>query len=165
MERSTKSAWMEGGDLAEADVEDVPVPGNSVRVRALPAAYSNQAASEALKMTQVAGGDQVSTVDTAKLEVLQFAHGVIDPTFSVEDAEHIAQRYGPAFKKVVAKIDELSGVDKEAIQDANARFQGGGASANGSDVGDAAPARGDGPDVDLRAGREPAHDGAGDADR
>ena len=147
MGRSTKESWLEGpGDLKEAEVEDVPVKGQSVRVRGLPAAYSNQASSEALEMKTTARGEQIATVNTGKLEVLQFAHGVIDPKFSVEEAQVIATKYGPAFRKVVEKIDELSGIDKEAIEEANARFQAGGTSTNGSDVGDAARA-GDGGSV------------------
>ena len=131
MARSTKDAWLKGpGDLATAEVEDVPVPGESVLVRGLPAAYSNQASREALKMTTV-GMDQIATVDTARLEVLQFAHGVIEPEFTVDEAQQIAEKYGPAFKKVIAKIDALSGVDKEAITDATARFPSGGESRMG----------------------------------
>src|SRR4051812_1280117 len=118
MGRSNRDAWLSGpGDLTEADVEDVPVAGQSVRVRGLAAAYSNQASSEALELKTV-GTQQIATVNTARLEVLQFAHGVIEPQFSVEEAEKIAARFGPAFKKVIAKIDELSGVDKEAIEKA-----------------------------------------------
>jgi hypothetical protein len=125
MGRSTKSAWLEGpGDLKEADVEDVPVAGESVRVRGLPAAYSNQASSEALELKTI-GNQQIATVNTARLEVLQFAHGCIDPSFTVEEAQAVSERFGPAFKKVIAKIDELSGVDKAAVEEANARFQGG----------------------------------------
>lgn len=153
MSRSTKSAWLEGpGDLEEADVEDVPVKGETVRVRGLPAAYSNQASSEALKWVTGPRGDQTATIDTAKLEILQFAHGCIDPTFSVEEAEQIAQKFGPAFRKVVGKIDELSGVDKEAIQEANARFPSGGASASGTDVGNGAASGRGGPVVPVRTG-------------
>lgn len=137
MARSSKTAWLEGpGDLREADVEDVPVEGESVRVRGLPAAYSNQASSEALEMITGKRGEQTAKVNTAKLEVLQFAHGVIDPQFSVEEAERVAQKFGPAFKKVVAKIDELSGVDKAAVEETNARFQGSGEGEAGSDLGD-----------------------------
>lgn len=117
-----KDAWLSGpGDLKEAVVEDVPVPGESVLVRGLPAAYSNQATSEALEMKTV-GRDQVATVNTAKLEVLQFRYGVIDPVFTQDEAEAVAAKWGPAFKKVVAKIDELSGVDKDSIEAAEARF-------------------------------------------
>lgn len=146
MSRS-KEGWLNGpGDLEEAEVEDVPTKGESVTVRGLPAAYSNQASSEALELKTV-GRDQIATVNTARLEVLQFAHGVVDPSFTVGEAELIAQKFGPAFKKVVAKIDELSGVDKEAIETANAQFQSVGASENGTDVGDAAPPGSGGPDV------------------
>lgn len=153
MARSTKESWLSGpGDLKEADVEDVPVEGQSVRVRGLPAAYSNQASSEALEMKTGPRGDQIATVNTARLEVLQFAHGVIEPEFTVKEAEAIAQKYGPAFKRVVEKIDDLSGVDKEAIERAQARFPDQRASANGSDVGESAPAGSDGPHVSGRAG-------------
>lgn len=143
MSRSTKEAWLTGpGDLKEAEIEDVPVDGSSVLVRGLPAAYSNQATSEALEMKTTPQGDQVATVNTARLEVLQFVHGVIEPEFNIDEARIIAEKYGPAFKKVVAKIDELSGIDKEALESAQARFPGERASKNGSDVGDAAPGGG-----------------------
>ncbi len=121
---STKDSWLKGpGDLKEGVVEDVPVKGESVRVRGLPAAFSNQASSEALEMITGRRGEQTAKVNTARLSVLQFAHGCVEPQFSVEEAQQIAERYGPAFNKVVAKIDELSGVDKEAIEEANDRFQ------------------------------------------
>lgn len=133
MSRSTKQAWLEGpGDLQEADVEDVPVKGQTVRVRGLPAAYSNEATTSAAKFIANAHGEQVATYDTGVMEVLQFAHGCVDPTFTVDEAREIAQKYGPAFKKVVAKIDELSGVDKEAIENAAASFPVGERRANGS---------------------------------
>jgi hypothetical protein len=144
--RSTKDAWLKGpGDLREADVEDVPVEGSSVRVRGLPAAYSNQAQSEALELRTGNRGQQSATVNTARLEILQFAHGVIEPEFSVEEAEQVAQSYGPAFKKVIAKIDDLSGVDKEAIKDTKARFPDSGEGAsNGREAGaDASPGGGE----------------------
>ena len=135
MQRSTKDAWLQGpGDLREADVEDVPVQGQSVRVRGLPAAYSNQATSEALELITGRRGEQTAHVNTEKLEVLQFAHGCIEPTFTVDEARIIAQKYGPAFHRVVAKIDELSGVDKEAIEKTNATFHPGGSDEAGEDV-------------------------------
>jgi hypothetical protein len=152
MGRSSKSAWLEGpGDLKEADVEDVPTKGESVRVRGLPAQYSNQASSEALELKTI-GRDQIATVNTARLEVLQFAHGCVEPQFTVEEAQKVSERFGPAFKKVIAKIDELSGVDKEAINEANARFPSGGASENGTDVGDADSTGSSGPSVPSRTG-------------
>jgi hypothetical protein len=127
VERSTKDAWLNGpSDLREDDVEDVPTPGQSVRVRGLSAAYSNHAISEALEMKQGRRGEQTGSMNMAKLEVLQFAHGCIDPEFTVEEAQQIAERFGPAFKRVIAKIDGLSGVDKEAAERTNAMFPVGG---------------------------------------
>lgn len=153
MGRSTKSAWLEGpGDLREAEVEDVPVEGESVLVRGLPAAYSNEAQSEALEFKTTPKGDQIASINTAKLEVLQFAHGCIEPKFSLHEAEQIARTYGPAFKKVIAKIDELSGVDKESIEAAEARFPSSGTGPGGAELGDDAGAGSDGSPVHARAG-------------
>lgn len=124
MSISTKSAWLEGpSDLAEAIVEDVPVKGQSVKVRGLPAQFSNEAQSKALKMITGARGEQTATVDVAEMAVIQFQHGVVEPQFTYAEAKKVAERFGPAFHKVVEKIDELSGVDKEAIEEASARFQ------------------------------------------
>jgi hypothetical protein len=121
MGRSSKESWLSGpGDLKEADVEDVPVEGESVRVRGLPAAYSRDVIS-----------------------------GCVEPQFTVEEADAVAQRYGPAFEKVVSKVDELSGVDKEGIEEAQARFQssGNGATDEGEAGDIAAPVGGSGPDL------------------
>lgn len=142
MGQSTKESWLTGGDLREAVVEDVPVKGDTVRVRGLPATYSNQAQSEAMEMVSGRRGEQIARVNTARLEELQFLHGVVEPKFGPEDVKVISTLYGPAWRKVIEKIDELSGVDKEAIERAEARFQPGGEGANGSDVADAATRRG-----------------------
>lgn len=158
MGRLSKESLLSASDLEEAEV-DLPTIGGSVVVRSLPAAYSNEAASKALKMTEGPRGEQVATVDTAKLEILQVLHGLVDPKLSsVAEAEIFATKCGRAFKQVVAKIDELSGVDKEAIEKTDAKFPVGVEGANGSAVGDAVAA-GDGrPDVSPRVGV-----GAGDA--
>ena len=154
MGRSTKSAWLEGpGDLEEADVEDVPAEGQSIRVRGLPAAFSRDAISDAIEQRQV-GDTQFNSINSRKLGVLQFAHGSVDPKFTVEEADQVAQRFGPAFEKVVGKIDELSGVDKEGIEKTEARFQSGGnGTADQGEAGVPAPAAGSGgPAVPSRAG-------------
>jgi hypothetical protein len=53
----------------------------------------------------------------------------------VDEARLVAQKFGPAFRKVIAKVDELSGVDKEAIEKTNATFQAGGSEqANGREA-------------------------------
>jgi hypothetical protein len=133
MDRSTVQDWLDGpGDLKEAEVDDVPVPGKSLLVRGLPAAYSNQAQSEALELKTTAQGEQLATINTSRLEILQFAHGAVEPKFSEDQAQLVAEKYGPAFKKAIAKIDELSGVDKEAIEKAADTFPAGQRRANGT---------------------------------
>lgn len=148
MGRLTKDAWLSGTDLEEKDI-DIPELGGSVRIRALPATYSNDASSKALELKTV-GRDQIATVNTTKLEILQFQHGVIEPQFSLAEVETISSRYGRAFKRVVSAIDELSGVDKEALEQASARFPGG---PNGDSPGDGAP------DVRVPVGPEDGDDG------
>lgn len=151
MSRSTKDAWLQGpGDLKEDDVHDVPVAGMSVRVRGLPAKYSAEVQGQ-MKLTQQ-GREQVAKIDVASMERLQFVHGVIDPVFSEVEASQIQEKYGAAFRKVVAKIDELSGIDKDAIEQTEMRFPDGGAGETRSDVGDGTPAGSAGPDVPVRVG-------------
>ena len=140
-----KNALLEASDLIERDV-DLPSIGGSVRVRSLPAAYSNQASSEALEMVSGPRGEQTARVNTAKLETLQVLNGLVEPKLnSIAEAETFAKNCGPAFKEVIRVIDEISGVDKAALEQAEARFQGSGAStenggsARDSDSGAEAP--------------------------
>ena len=75
---STIQDWLDGpSDLKEATVEDVPVPGKSVKVRALPAKFSAQVSGQMKVTTE--RGEQVATVDVPKMELLQFLHGVDRP--------------------------------------------------------------------------------------
>lgn len=157
MARATKQAWLSGpGDLKEDDVEDVPHPGMSVRVRGLPAAYSAEIQGQ-LKVVQQ-GREQVAKVDVAAMEMLQFKHGVIDPVFTDDEVRQVQQRFGPAFRKVIARIDELSGIDKEALETTEQRFPAGGAGEEGPNVGDGPSGGNGGPAVHVRAGA-----GTGDA--
>jgi hypothetical protein len=139
--RSTKDAWLTGpGDLRETDVEDVPVPGQTVRVRGLSARYSAEVQAQ-LKLVQE-GREQVAKIDVATMERLQFVHGVVEPQFNEHEAKQIQERFGPAFRKVVAKIDELSGIDKDAIEATEARFPEGEGGQERAYVGDGASAGG-----------------------
>jgi hypothetical protein len=150
MSRSTKESWLQGpGDLKEADVEDVPVPGESVRVRGLSARYSAEVQGQ-LKLIQE-GTSQVAKIDVPTMELLQFVNGVIDPVFTLEEARAVQERMGPSFKKVIAKIDELSGIDKEAIEKTEQRFPDRGTSPAGMD-GNGVAAGDSGSDVPVRAG-------------
>jgi hypothetical protein len=151
MQRSSKDAWLTGpGDLKEADVDDVPVAGESVRVRALSARYSAEVQGQ-LKLVQD-GRDQVATIDVAAMERLQFQFGVIDPEFTAKEVAQIQERFGSAFRKVVSEIDRLSGIDKEAIEATEQRFPDGGTDAPGEDESDGSAAGNGGPAVHARTG-------------
>jgi len=151
MARSTKESWLQGpGDLKEADVDDVPVKGESVRVRGLSAKYSAEVQGQ-MKLVN-SGREQVAKIDVPTMELLQFVHGVIDPVFNEMEARQVQEKFGPAFKKVIAKIDELSGIDKEAIEATEQRFPDGGASEARAYDGDATPTGSGGPDLLVRAG-------------
>lgn len=156
MTRLSRDALLGASDLIEREV-DLPSIDGSVLVRSLPAAYSNQAMSDALEVTTHVGiggrQEQTAHVNTAKLEALQVLHGMIDPKLgSIEDAYVFAQQCGPAWRKVVEAIDEISGIRKEDIEKANAIFRPDGtgeeqpAVANGSSAGSGRP------DVPARTG-------------
>jgi len=156
MARLTKDALLGANDIRTKEI-DLETIGGSVVVQGLSASYSNEAQSEAVEMKQV-GRDQVAKVNTVKMEAIQVYHGLVDPKLdSVEEAQRFLERCGPAAVKVVEAIDELSGLDKEAIAEAKAKFPSGGADAAGAVVGDGAPAGGAGPDLPVR-------DGAGDGE-
>jgi len=149
MQRSTKDAWLQGpGDLRQEEVQDVPVPGQSVLVRGLPAKYSAEIQGQLKLVTE--GREQIAKIDVPAMELLQFVHGVIEPTFTREEAAIIQERYGPAFRKVIERIDALSGIDKEAIDKTEQRFPAGGEGESGPDVGDATAAGNGGPAVPAR---------------
>lgn len=150
---STKESWLEGpGDLREDVVEDVPVKGQSVRVRGLSAAFSNQASSEGLEIHLNERGQQTTKADSAAVQVLQFHHGVIEPKFTLDETKKIAEKYGTAFIRVIEKIDELSGVDTKAVEKADATFPSDGAGKTGPAVESGASPGDSRPLVSTRAG-------------
>ena len=149
MERS-QDAWLSGpSDLREADVEDVPVEGASVRVRGLSARYSAEVQGQLKLVTE--GREQIAKIDVPSMELLQFVHGCVDPVFTEDEARRIQERFGPAFRKVVAKIDELSGIDKQAVEAVEERFHLGGASPDGPADDEVAAGSGRS-DIPVRAG-------------
>ncbi len=146
MARSNKDAWLRSGagDLATEDVVvDFPNPGDTVKVRALPASYSARVSSQFV-IENEGTGKQKSRIDVETMEVLQFAGGVIEPEFTEAEARQIAENFGPVFRKVIEVIDRLSGVNKEEVKAAEARFLDSGESRNGSAVADGDTAGGSG---------------------
>lgn len=124
MGRLSTKDLCEASDLREAEI-DLKALGGSVIVQGLGAAFSNEAQSQALEMKTV-GNAQIASINTALLEEIQLCHGLKDPRLSREQARKFMENNGPSVREIIAKIDELSGVDKDAIEEANARFQGGG---------------------------------------
>lgn len=133
MARLSKEALTSASDLKQKEV-DLPSIGGSVIVRALPAAYSNQAQSDATELKNTSAGEQFVSVNVARLEAIQVLHGMVDPKFdSLEEVEEFASNVGPAWVEIVRTIDKLSAIDKEAIEAAEARFpRGGGEQASGN---------------------------------
>lgn len=148
----TKDALLGASDIVEREI-DLPSIGGSVKVRSLPAAYANQAMSEALEVTTGRRGEQSAKVNTEKLEALQVLHGLVEPKLdTLEEVRTFALHCGPAWRKVVEAIDELSGLDKDAVDKANALFRSGGPGEGGSDLGNGTSPGHDRPDLSVRAG-------------
>jgi len=141
MTRLSKDALLGASDLAKKEVE-LDTIGGSVVVQGLGAKFSNEAQSEALEMKTI-GDAQIARVDTAKLEAIQVYNGLVEPKLdSLEEAVQFMENCGPAVRAVVGAIDELSGLDKKAIEEAKARFPAGEkAAGTGAEAsGDGAPA-------------------------
>lgn len=124
MGRLTSEDLRGASDLREEEVY-VETLGGSVVVQGLGAAFSNDAQSQALEMKTI-GDTQIASVNTALLEEIQIHHGLKDPSLSREEVRGFMERCGPAVRVIANKIDELSGVDKKAIEEATARFPSGG---------------------------------------
>lgn len=125
MARLNKDAWRKPSlKTKEVEVEEL---GGSVLVRELPAKFSAEVSSKIEMVSR--GREQIARVDTATMERLQFAYGVIDddgqPMFTEEEVKNLQENHGRAFKTVIGVIDEISGIDKEAIEKAESRFPGG----------------------------------------
>lgn len=152
MYRLTKDALLGASDLDEREVE-LPSIGGSVLVRSLPAKYSNEAITEALEVSTSRRGEQTSRVNTSKLEALKVLHGLIEPRFdTIEEVYSFAEKCGPAWQRIVETIDEISGINKEAVEKTTAMFPVGGQGAGGSAVGNGTRAGGSEPDIRVRTG-------------
>lgn len=141
----TKDALLGASDLVERDVDLRPAVDGSVRVRSLPASYSNEASSASLEMvTDPRTGRQTAKADTGKLEELQVLHGLVDPKLdSIDEVRLLSRRLGASWQKIIRTINEISGIDEEAIKRTEELFQTSGLPPAGVS-GDAAVAAGNG---------------------
>jgi hypothetical protein len=102
-------------DLEERDVEDVF--GGKVRVRARSAHAATQVVQGNVKMVRGQPDVQIAAVQIAKFE-----RGVIAPKFTHDQVVRLHRTSGPSFTKVVAAIDEISGMTEDAEEEAEATF-------------------------------------------
>jgi hypothetical protein len=159
----SKDALLAASDLTEREVDLTPHVDGSVRVRSLPAAYANQAVSEAMEMTTSTSGAQTARVNSARLEELQVLHGLIEPKLdSLDEVQRFSRQCGRAWQKIVRTIQDISGVDEKAVDRTNAMFQSGGQSPAGLSTSNGTGTGSDGSDQHARAGADAAHAGGGD---
>lgn len=107
-----------GTDIVEA-VLPIPEWGKSVKVRSFTAAQS--ATVRQIGFQQEGEG---LVVNWAAMEIAQFLMGVTEPGFSEKEVRALHMKSGRGFARVIAWLDEKSGLDKKAIEEAKERFQG-----------------------------------------
>jgi hypothetical protein len=149
----TKDAWAK--PTLRQDKVWVEEFDDHVLIRELPANVSADLKG-LLDLTQV-GDEQRAKIDVATMECRQFAYGVIDangePMFSEAEVLELQQKHGRAFRTVVDAIDEFSGIDKKAVEEAETRFPARGTPAsNGREEGNPVSAGGRRPDHEASAG-------------
>lgn len=127
MGRLTRDTLLAASDLSQREIE-LPTLGGSVVIRSLPAAYANQAQSEAMEQVQQVGRrEQVTRINMQKLEALQVLHGLVEPKLnSLAEAEQFAKQCGPAWNTLVQAINEASGINNAEVERVNAQFPDGG---------------------------------------
>ena len=157
----SKEALLGASDIHERDV-DLPLLGDTVRVRSLSAAYSNEAIQEAAEFVTIKG-EQTMQINVNKAEALKVLNGLVSPKLdTLQEAMDLQKHLGPSWKLIVEAIDDTSGIDKEAIKNANRLFQPGGP---GEEPGPAASngvaVRDQGPDLPVRTGAGAADAGGG----
>lgn len=103
-------------DIIERDVTDV-FGGLTVRVRSLTAAQSAHVKQQSITMkgrnTELAWG---------QMEREQFELGVIEPKFTSQQVLMLHRTAGPSFNKITEVLDEISGINKETLREAQQSF-------------------------------------------
>ena len=102
-------------DLPEREVY-VPEWGGSVRIRG----FSKAVQQELRRQATGPGGE----LDTDKMELLLFVHGVVEPQFTAEHYEALRQKSAAAIDAVLRAIVEQAGLNREAVDAAKRSFPG-----------------------------------------
>lgn len=102
-------------DCEERDVEGVF--GGKVRVRSLTAAQAAR-----VKQASISLAGRNPDVAWAEMEMRQFEFAVIKPKFSPDQVKTLHLSAGKSFAKVIGVIDEMSGMNKEELREAQREF-------------------------------------------
>jgi hypothetical protein len=104
-------------DIKE-EILEIPEWGYSVEVKSLTAAQSARVKQRGFSFTE--GGTDVAW---AEMEIMQFMMGVKKPKFTEEQVLDLHNQSGAGFARVIAWIDEHSGINKKALEESRKEFQ------------------------------------------
>lgn len=150
MSRLTKEALLSGSDLREKEVEIEGI--GTVLIRSAPASTSVRSMSEAVEV-RGDGRDQVAKINMTERAAILLHECLVDPRLdSIQEARQILDSYASAMD-IVDAIEELSNIDQEAVEEAEARFPAGEAAGDGND---GEPAEVAGPDLDPEPDLRPS---------
>ena len=111
----TADQILDAPDLEEAIVHVAAWEG-SVTVRAFSKATQQQLRRDATVVKIGAGGKPEEEIDPAKLERLSFVAGVVNPVFTVDQADRLAEKSAKAFDHVLKAIFALSAMSEESTK-------------------------------------------------
>ena len=96
--------------------KEVPIPqwGGSVVIKEFSKAKQQQIRKEATMLNEI---------DTDKMELLMFIHGVIDPVFSEQDYYALREKSAMAIDVVLKEIMEISGLNEAVIKEKEKQFR------------------------------------------
>lgn len=115
MARLSSVEILESSVLCEKEIE-IPQWGGSVIIKEFSKAKQQQIRREA---TDIENGE----INTDKLELLMFIHGVIDPVLSQEDYFALREKSAMAIDIVLKEIMDLSGLNQAVIKEKEKQFR------------------------------------------
>jgi len=101
-------------DLPEKEVY-IPEWGGSVRIRG----FSKATQQELRRQATGPGGE----LDTEKMEMLLFLHGVVEPHFTEEHYGALREKSAVAIDSVLQAIIDLAGLSRGAVDNAKRSFR------------------------------------------
>ena len=111
----TADEILDAPDLDEQTIY-VEAWGGEVKVRAFSKATQQRLRRDATIVKVGAGGKLEEEIDPSKLERLSFVAGVVEPAFSVDQADRLAEKSAKAFDLVLKAIFALSAITEESTK-------------------------------------------------